>query len=62
MMAALTSAAMPSIVVAGVFTGTTHAHGIDQAQVRDASGTVYDVIKDDNCWLRAYRRRVRSAR
>ena len=43
MMAALTSAAMPSIVVAGVFTGTTHAHGIDQAQVRDASGTVYDV-------------------
>lgn len=43
MMAALTSAAMPSIVVAGVFSGTTHAHGIDQAQVRDASGTVYDV-------------------
>lgn len=43
MMAALTSAAMPSIVVAGVFSGTTRAHGIDQAQVRDASGTVYDV-------------------
>lgn len=43
MMAALTSAAMPSIVVAGVFAGTTHALDIDQAQVRDASGTVYDV-------------------
>ena len=43
MMAALTSAAMPSIVVAGVFTGTTHAQDIDQAQVRDATGAVYDV-------------------
>lgn len=43
MMAALTSAAMPSIVVAGVFAGTTHALDIDQAQVRDASGIVYDV-------------------
>ena len=43
MLAALTSAAMPSIVVAGVFAGATHMHDIDQAQVRDAAGTLYDV-------------------
>ena len=48
MLAALTSAAMPSIVVAGVFTGATHMHDIDQAQVRDAAGTLYDVYACDS--------------
>lgn len=48
MLAALTSAAMPSIVVAGVFAGATHKHDIDQAQVRDAAGTLYDVYACDS--------------
>ena len=43
MLAALTSAALPSVVVAGVFPGMTHADGIDQAQVRDVTGKTYDV-------------------
>ena len=43
MLAALTSAAMPSIVVSGVFADTTRMHDIDQAQVRDAAGAMYDV-------------------
>ena len=47
MLAALTSAALPSIVVAGVFPGATHLDGIDQAQVRDVTGKTYDVYASD---------------
>nr|WP_082440312.1 phosphotransferase [Bifidobacterium aesculapii] len=43
MLAALTSAALPSVVVAGVFPGMTRTDGIDQAQVRDVTGKTYDV-------------------
>ncbi|WP_318643687.1 phosphotransferase [Bifidobacterium platyrrhinorum] len=47
LLAALTSAALPSVVVAGVFPGATHANGIDQAQVRDVTGKTYDVYASD---------------
>lgn len=48
MLAALTSAALPSVIVAGVFPGATHIGGIDQAQVRDLTGKTYDVYATDD--------------
>ncbi|MBT1174770.1 phosphotransferase [Bifidobacterium sp. LC6] len=52
MLAALTSAVLPNLAVAGVrestqFSATDEAKGIDQAVVQDASGKLYDVYATD---------------
>ncbi|KFI56085.1 aminoglycoside phosphotransferase [Bifidobacterium callitrichos DSM 23973] len=63
MLAALTSAAMPSVIVAGVSPGTTHIGGIDQAQVRDLTGKTYDVYAtDDDQGRKRLAARVKAAK
>ncbi|WP_240541308.1 phosphotransferase [Bifidobacterium santillanense] len=63
MLAALTSAALPSVIVAGVFPGATHIGGIDQAQVRDVTGKTYDVYAtDDEKGRRRLAARVKAAK
>ena len=52
MLAALASAAMPSIVMAGVrdserANDTDDAAGIDQAVMQDAAGRMYDIYACD---------------
>ena len=68
MMAALASAAVPGIAVAGVRdseqrNATDLLSGIDQAVVQDAAGKVYDILAcDGEAGKRRLVRRVRAAR
>lgn len=68
MMAALASAAVPGIAVAGVRdseqrNATDLSLGIDQAVVQDAAGKVYDILAcDTETGKRRLARRVRAAR